>query len=256
MRKSGLVLLTALLFGTAGAAQAQIYSNGPLVTHLDGGALGFDASRVQNLSLGLTVLGYTASGIFSLADDFTFGAAMDITSFRFFAYQTNSGMGSTITDLFFQVWAGAPSVPGSAVIFGDMVTNRLTGTGFTGIFRDSETGPGSDARPIMFADAAVALSLGPGTYWVQWAMAGSLAASVFVPPVTILGQVETGDGMQYNAGTGIWSDAIDTGAGRPQGLPFEIYGAPARVVPEPLTVLLVATGLTGMAALRRRRRQS
>ena len=62
--------------------------------------------------------------------------------------------------------------------------------------------------------------LPPGTYWVDWQAAGSLASGPWVPPVTILGQTTTGDAKQQVTGT--WGPVLD--GTYPQGLPFVVRG--------------------------------
>jgi hypothetical protein len=67
-----------------------------------------------------------------------------------------------------------------------------------------------------------------GTYWVDYQFTGSLASGPWAPPITILGQTTTGNGLQYTSTAGVWAALIDTGtAGTPQGLPFIIDGQPA-----------------------------
>jgi hypothetical protein len=64
------------------------------------------------------------------------------------------------------------------------------------------------------------LVLGPGTYWLDWQTGGSLTSGPWVPPISIEGQLTTGNARQFNGTT--WVDLLDNGF--PQGLPFQVYG--------------------------------
>src|SRR5690606_6752241 len=49
----------------------------------------------------------------------------------------------------------------------------------------------------------------------------------WAPPIAILGQTDTGNGIQFDGA--MWAELVDTGTSGieyfPQGLPFEIYGS-------------------------------
>jgi uncharacterized repeat protein (TIGR01451 family) len=200
---------------------AVLFDNGPLVTHIGGGGGGADASRLQNASLAMTTLGShngRVAGI-TTADDFVVDGLWDVDSLTFFAYQTGSTTASTITGVYYQIWDGDPSQPGSTIIFGDLTTNRLTSTTWSNIYRDSETSVGATNRPIMANTVSGGFTLGPGTYWVEWTSEGSLASGPWSPPVTILGENTTGNALQWNVTQ--WVPIIDGGG---QGLPFTIEG--------------------------------
>jgi hypothetical protein len=239
----------------ASVASAQIYSNGPLITHPGGGAGGADASALQVSTLGMNTFGFTSSlaGGFRVADDFVIpsGQTWNITGFRFFAYQTNSGTTSTFNDVRVQVYNGAPNGGGS-VIFGDTVTNRISGTAFTNIYRVTDTTLTNNQRPIMSIDATAAMSLNAGTYWVEWTLGGTSASGPFVPPVTILGlgQKPGSNALQQTVSTGAWAAVVDTGNLQAQDLPFQIRG---QVIPEPGTLIALGAGMAALLARRRRK---
>jgi hypothetical protein len=212
-----------------------LYDNGPLVTNPGGGAGGADLSALQ-VSLGMNTLGagHQFSLGYSMADDFTVtdAAGWQIDDITFFAYQTNSTTTSTITGVYVAIWDGDPSA-GGTVVFGDQTTNRLVTTGWSNIYRASDTTPTSTVRPIMENVATVNTVLAQGTYWVQWSSDGSLSSGPWAPPISILGQTTTGNALQY---TTSWAPFLDSGTSTPQGLPFIINGS---VVPVELQTFTV-----------------
>ncbi len=205
--------------------EAVLWDNGPLVTH-PAACGGQDASRLQtSLSMNTLGFGHQFSLGYRMADDFeiTDPAGWQIDQITFFAYQTGAPTDpSPITGVYYQIWDGPPDDPGSSVVFGDLVTNRLLSSTFTNIQRDSETSPCANNRYI-FADVASAgVTLPPGTYWLDWMTDGSLSSGPWAPPITILGQTTTGNALQY---TTAWAPALDTGTSTQQGMPFVIEGS-------------------------------
>ena len=211
------------------AATAVLFNNGPLVNSVGTGAAGADESVLYSP---LTTYGFGAQQTagYSLAEDFTVpaGNGWDPTKFTFYGYQSGTSTTSTITGLFFRIYTGEPAAGGS-VIWGDMVTNRMTATSWATIYRTDLVGGNSD-RPVMKVEAAISdLHLAPGTYWVEFQFTGSATyAGPWVSPVTITGVSNTGNAKQY---TGTWADVFDNG--NPQGMPFIIEG-PAGQPPQGL----------------------
>jgi hypothetical protein len=200
-----------------------LYDNGPLVTNPGGGGGGADASALQT-ALTLTIYGYGAqiTANNSVADDFTIsGSDWAIDEIQFFTYQTGSTTTSTINDVRMQIWNGPPNAGGS-VIYGDLTTNRLSSTSWTNMYRVLDTDLLNTQRPVMrvVVQFAPALVLTAGTYWLQWQYGGSLASGPWAPPVSVVGQTTTGNGLQNLAGT--WSALLD--GTFPQGVPFLIFG--------------------------------
>ncbi len=225
--------------------QAVLWDNGPLVTHPDGCGT-TDASRLQT-GLGMTTLGFGhqfANG-YRMSDQFTITdpGGWNIETITFFAYQTYAPSDpSPITGVYLQIWDGPPW-DGGSVIWGDLVTNRLLSSTFTGIQRDSETSPCANNRYIFANVAQVGTWLPPGTYWLDWTTDGSASYSgPWAPPITILGQTTTGDAYQY---TTAWAPALDGGTSTQQGMPFIIEGS-IEIVPwlsEDPTSGVVGSGL-------------
>lgn len=208
------------------------FDNGPLVTHPGGGAGGADASRLQNSSLAMSTLGFTASTAtaFRIADDFTVTApGWTINTITFFGYQTNSTTTSTFNDVRVQIWSGAPNA-GGTLVYGDTTTNRFLSTMFSNIYRDTETTVGNNARPIMATTATIGTTLTPGTYWVDFQLGGTLASGPFVPPVTVLGSnspCAPCNAIQWNGSA--WVALNDTGSATQQDVRFVIDYTPVPV---------------------------
>jgi len=99
-------------------------------------------------------------------------------------------------------------------------------------------------RPIMTCTVGniTGLVLDEGTYWIDYQFNGSLSSGPWAPPVTIPGQLGTGNALQYTTSAGAWGPANDNGSGQQQGMPFLIYG---EAVNPP--VLNPPTNLAGVA---------
>ncbi len=204
--------------------RAVLYDNGPFITHPGGGVGGADASYLQT-ALGLNVYGFghAISSGFRVADQFTIpaGQTWDITSITTFAYQTSSGTTSTINNINLQIHDAQP--PGGTVVFGDTTTNRFSSSAWSNVYRVLDTSPVNTDRPIMATIATTPVTLGAGTYWINWQVGGTGASGPWAPPITIVGQTLTGDAIQFDGAA--WNPLIDTGtAGTQQGLPFIVEG--------------------------------
>ncbi|MCK9203314.1 MAG: carboxypeptidase regulatory-like domain-containing protein, partial [Bacteroidales bacterium] len=207
-------------FSTKGD-RGQLYENGPFVTDPGAGVGGADVSLVASTenTLGSNMnftLGYR------IADDFTVTEDWTVDSILFYGYQTNSTLTSTFTGLYIQIWNGDPSSPTSSVIWGDLTTNRLTATHWTNCYRASDFT--TTARPIMCVQANVAgLTLPAGSYWIDFSTTGSLSSGPWANPITITGQIETGNAIQYTGSE--WQAIVDGLSGAAKGMPFTFYGA-------------------------------
>jgi hypothetical protein len=208
----------------AGPAGGVLHDNGPLVTHPNGGFNGANASALQTaLGMGTYGFGHQILNDNRIADDFTVpvGDTWDINSITFFAYQTGSSTTSTMNAVHFEIWDGVPLA--SNLVFGDMVTNRLVATSWSGTYRVLDTNLTDSARPIManVCSPMGPLQLGAGTYWIAWQTGGTLTSGPWAPPVSILGQTTTGNGMQSLIGAA-YAPVLDVGG---QAFPFIIEGS-------------------------------
>ncbi|MDD2630969.1 MAG: T9SS type A sorting domain-containing protein [Bacteroidales bacterium] len=204
-----------------------IWDNGPIVTAEGAGSNGSDYSELQDATLSMSVYGsgcqLSAGNL--IADDFEITGDRDLAQFTFYVYQTGAGNVSTINDIRYLIYDGNPT-QGGQVIYGDLEINRLLSSSWTNVWRVLESAP-TENRAIMevVADAA-GLSLSPGTYWVAFQAGGTGASGPWCPPVTITGQTNTGNSLQYTS-SGSWEPLIDVS---PQGMPFLIEAYPGPLV--------------------------
>ena len=205
---------------TWGGARDVLFDNGPIMNFSP------DQSMLQDTTLGFSTYGYGHQFEYQnwLSDDFTVpvGDSWDITSITFFAYQTGSTLASTFTAYHVMIFDGPPFEPSSTKIFGDMTTDVLQSTTWSGVYRTLESAPGATNRPIMANICNVLITLGPGNYYIVWQADGSLTSGPWAPPVSIWNQGDTGDAWQSTDDTVTWA-YIDNG-GYNQGLPFILEG--------------------------------
>ncbi|MBU4354940.1 MAG: C10 family peptidase [Proteobacteria bacterium] len=202
-----------------------LFDNGPWVNSPGTGAGGADESVVQT-SLGLTTYGFSnyVAGGYRIAEDFTLTTHARINKIKFYAYQTGSTTTSTITAVNLRIWDGPPNNSASKVIYGDTTTNRMTDTKWSNTYRVLDTAHGDTQRPVMVNTASINVTLGPGTYWLDWQTDGSLSSGPWAPPITKNGQITTGNALQYNHSTSSWVAVLDGGTSTQQGFPFIIEG--------------------------------
>ena len=109
------------------------------------------------------------------------------------------------------------------MVFDDSDTNRLASTTWSNAYRVPDTNLANTDRPVMAMVVDVGTFLPAGTYWVDWQADGSASFSgPWAPPISILGQAATGNGLQLTGGG--WVPAEDGGSGTAQGFPFIIEG--------------------------------
>ena len=101
------------------APDAILFDNGPLVTHPGGGSGGADASALQTaLGMSLYGFGFQSTEPNRMVDDFTIAdpGGWQIDTITFFGYQTGSTTTSTFTEIYVQIWDGAPNAGGTVVL--------------------------------------------------------------------------------------------------------------------------------------------
>lgn len=211
------------------------YDAGPFITSNTGGSGGAPVSILQTAPpMNLTTFGFTAGGVFSLADDFVTNGPWCVSAIELFAYQTGT-LAPSINGVFLEVYNGDPSAGGIPVAGSPGFANNLvTAAGYavsntmTGSFRANETTPTDGTRPIQSVLVTLAnplplnsAAIPGGRYFLQWRLTGTGASGPFVPPITVLGSAATGNAIQSNAG--VWGPALSGGVG--QGMPFKLYGS-------------------------------
>jgi hypothetical protein len=195
-----------------------LFDNGPIVTNPGAGVGGADFSMLEAPN---TNFGFRISSGFAVADDFVINGVSNwaIDSVVFYGYQTGSTVNSTFTSYYVRVWIGMPGQAGSNVVWGDTVTNVLSQTSFSNIYRGSDSS--NTQRPVMQNVCITnGLTLNTGLYWIEWQAAGTLASGPWTPPVTISGMFATGNALQKSGANYV---AVEDGS-NPQGLPFVVYG--------------------------------
>jgi hypothetical protein len=260
--------LLALFVGALCAlpSEAQLYNNGPYITHPNAAhtTLGTaNVSQLQNQApptgLGDTTLGFTISPAFRLADDFSvpFNEIWTITGVHVFGYSTNFATPPSGANL--RIWSGDPGA-GGTIVYDGSAASTLVSANFDAlrIAQSTNAGPPFTDTARRVFDTLIGVpnvALPEGQYWVDWQINPTAgAASVFGPPVTILGQGNTsanGPARQFN-GTAWGVPLTDAGSGNPKDLPFIVEGTRV-IIPEPssaLALILVAAG--SFLSLRRR----
>lgn len=185
----GLILRTIALLSLAVDASGQfvLWDDESLVTHPGAGAGGADVSMAHDCLQGLN----TALPCTRVLDKIvvTDPVGWQVDTIRVYAYVTNSGLPSPVTEVVVAVWDADPATdPNAAIVHGDVTTNVLIATSWTGAYRVSFAGTLSvSSFPIMFVDADMGgVTLASGTYWFEWGFETSLgdAQSVLNPGLT------------------------------------------------------------------------
>lgn len=235
----------ALLAAPSLTAQVEIYTNGPVASHPDGGPNNAPTSRVQTLGRpSMQSLGYVMSFLGqAVADDFAVAGTMFIDEIEVFVIAENAQTPTTLGDLRLAIWDGDPRANPTQLIAGaGLGIDLLTAPGFgvrqsmTGVFRVEDTNLQDSTKQIQSIRVALPnqLQLTTGTYWLGWNASGAtFPPPIAVPPLTIENATTTGNAIKRNRLNG-WQpiENGDFSNGGPffgQGLPFRFFGNP--VVP-------------------------
>ncbi|MCA3007585.1 MAG: hypothetical protein INH34_04340 [Phycisphaerales bacterium] len=272
--------LAALLLASTLAAQSvEIYSQGPLVTNPGAGGGGLDLSGLQvnpTTPFFMNTLGFGASQTnsattrFTVCDDFATNGTWIIDAIELFTYQTGI-LTPSISQVFVEIYAADPSTGGLPVAGSPGLANNLfTTAGYTvtntvtNIYRASLATPTNTTRPLqsvriqlpslLVLDPAVT---GTSRYWIEYTFGSTVSTSgPWVPPVSILGSPNTGDGAYqstFTVATSVktWAPLQDTGnpvqaVPYKQAAPFKLYG-PQTSLPGAITNLGGNSGPVSLA---------
>jgi hypothetical protein len=273
-RRAGAACVTVLACCGQAWAQSGLYSNAQTTPSDPGLATGATTaggtaapagmvwSEAQAVSaaeangvIGFACHGTGVNGTYRFADDFVVpvsggGLVWVVTHAVVYAYATDAGgAGNPFEGVNVRVWNGRPDAPGSAVVFGDTSTDRMTGAAPTNLLRTASTAvlsnapaPGApdSSRPVwaLTVQLGSGVGLAAGTYWLDWQVDVAPMASAFCPPVTVLGQRAKGgaanNALQFRTAPPPWLDGewlalVDVGkpASAPdvaQDLPFILLG--------------------------------
>jgi hypothetical protein len=201
-----------------------LHDNGPYITGIGNGAGGANTSAIET---GYNTFGYSVSLALParIADDFTVPASKTwtLSKLRWLTYQTGSTTTSTINDVKVQIWSGAAGPFGGATLLaGDLTTNRLTSSAWTGVYRVTQTTLTDINRPIMECqvDMSWAPALPAGTYWVDISIGGTLSSGPWANPTVPFDS--TDNGQQFFLG--VWQNVMDGVALTPQDFPYKLEG--------------------------------
>ncbi|NLL63928.1 MAG: hypothetical protein GX241_06850 [Ruminococcaceae bacterium] len=162
-----------------------------------------------------------------MAETFALSEDTIVESVELFVYQTGSGITSPFTGVYLTIYDGKPSEGGS-IIWGDMSTNILGSTEFTGCYRVAQGVRNTD-RPIMkvVADLSTSTSSGAeltaGTYWLAFSIEVPSGHNYPYAIPNILATPETeGTALQYHDGA--WDIAKDGNTGVQVSIPLRLMG--------------------------------
>lgn len=208
---------------------------------------GYVWSESQNDTASTTetnsVLGFgaTSAGV-HLADNFTIpaGQSWRITSVSVWGFFLNwTAPQSPFSGGFIRIWNGRPGDGGSTVVFGDTTTDRLlssTRANVYAIANSTVPAPGiapNTTRELWENKFSISptLSLGPGTYWIEFATSTFGNGAQFYRNVIVLNnRTQPGwNARQYTVATNSWADVLDGGSPStapdvPQDIAFNIKG--------------------------------
>ena len=244
--------LTGLALLANPAHSGQLYQNGQFLTGLGAGYGGADVSVVQDPASSSTnpvaVTGWhnDVRKTNRLADDFTVPAGgWHLGRVTLYGYQTYAGTVSTITNAYLQIWNGCPTNPASSVVWGDLVTGRMTNSAWTHAYRVLPDELDSTRRAVMEVVADVDVTLPAGTYWLDFMLSGITTNGPYCPPA-VTNNPCTGNALAFRNGD--WQAVTNT-LGQGLDFPFvlEEFVTPGwqDIAPLPVAVSGAASALVG-----------
>lgn len=221
---SGLVAQDQICFNSSTPLDPKSGENG-FVNQFGVGCEGNDVSTLQFNGLGMNNFGFLSrySKGATIADDFTLTKTESLDDVYLYAFKDESVIDISIEKVFIRIWDGEPGVEGSNIIFGDLETNRLVNSEFSGIYRTNDNLIDVCLRPIMQIQADLDVELDAGTYWIEWQFVVPLNVPRFRSvPLTTIGESTTGNGVQSFDNGESYELANDAGTNTTQGFPFLI----------------------------------
>jgi hypothetical protein len=209
MKKTMLAAVLLASFGTSHAIE--LYSNGPVVS---------GTPPLSVIRTGGTLFGAGAQANIPnlVADDFTVtGAPWNVESLSFFSYQSFAASAYTFTSVSWSIVSGDVNT-GTVVASGTAVP--VTNGGLQGYRVTPTTLTNTDRAIFRVVVDVPDFALPPGSYWMRWGLAGSVASGPWVPP-TADGVVGNGAQSLANAA---FAPAVDAGDGLGVAFPFAIDG--------------------------------
>jgi len=214
MKKSIFTLILTVIISYPILAQVTYLTDTAFVSDIGFG--GAPASCKANGMIYNSVNMDRSQGIWA-ADAFTIplGATWIFDTVIVYGYQYGSGLSSPFTACNLQIYSGAPGLGGTAV-WGDAVTNILSSSAFTGIYKvdtlSSDNGLLSTKRPIMYLKLFLspAPRLNAGTYWLSWSATCATASSSAATPYKVLPTRENPSGQKARVlVSGSWQYVVD-----------------------------------------------
>ncbi len=209
---------------------APIFEQHEIVNEEGAHITGADVSMLLETQTGLGK-GFNYPQQFLLADDFIIpgGQTWTINGFRFFGYQTESSLESTLYGGYIKIFRGKPNLPDSELIvdYGD--ENLLISSNFINAYRIESYDYSNTSRPIMDMICRIPeMTLEEGEYWVAVGADASLDRpnGPQIGPYQVHlqfkdGNPETGNAIRlFMGGVMEWTDG-----GYPQGMPFDVFGS-------------------------------
>ena len=209
--------------GTTQPARLNLFNQADMVTHPGSGYNGADVSALYG-GQGTYGPNASASSKFWLADDFTLTGAAFIREMEFYAYQTGSSTTSSFTGCYVSIYDTEPLDSTAVPVWTSDTISCMTSTSWTGIYRTGATAFTDTTRPIMRIVAGINTTLPAGDYWVSVCFTGSLSSGPWGVPRAILGEVSTGNAIQYLPSEGTWGPWQDGTSLEQLGMPFIVRG--------------------------------